>query len=185
MPFFLKTKTIREVNIYFNSLSLDELIDWNKRYGNHIVDIEARKERAENELTIQKEKLATYQNKYQLLLSQENDALAEEEKKCQEIAGIEYTGSRSEGYLLKAQLHSYSPLDCYWNNVMAQQDAIRTTTQLIQRLESRIESAKNDISLTVQELKILNRIIEEQRNTLKTEELAGSSSAGYSRPYNP
>ena len=180
MPFFLKTKTIREVNDYFESLPLEELVKLNKRYGPHIIAIEERRDRAENTLKVQQEKLSLHKRKHELLLSQEDEVMEEEDKRRQEIAGLDHAGSRSEGYLLRAQFRNYSPLACYNSNLMAELDIIRTTTQLIQHTEDRIQSAKNDMSLTIQELKALNRIIEARREALKSEELAGIAEAGSS-----
>ncbi|MCL9682726.1 hypothetical protein [Legionella maioricensis] len=182
MAFFLKNKTVHELHIHLQSLPLNELIELNKKYGPHVIEIDARMERAEAQLKLVWEKLAQQEERYQLLLATEPKVMEEEAERAKTLANLEQGGSRSEKYLLRASLNSYSPLESYKINVASRLDAIKNSKQQIIQTEKRVQAAKNDMHLTALEISILNQIIKARKEAEQAAECANSDKAVYPQP---
>lgn len=144
----------------------------NQAYGDHFVELSDREEIAERNLLSLQEELPKQKEKHQTLLAEFPKAIEDENRRLRSLESLSNEGSRTEKYLLTGQINGYSPLNLCELMISNQEKTIGSLTKQIEVAKNEVQSAKADISLTVQELRILNKIIETRREAVKTEQLS-------------
>lgn len=158
MPFFLNKQTTHEFITYLKTLPLEELLQINRRYEAHFIELFDKLDRVNEELSSLDQKLSLEKQKIQTLKLTEASVTADEELRLEQIKSLDSSSSRSERFLLITQLKSFSPLAHYNSSIMTRENTIRSLNNAITLNKNKLMSIRQDIDLSKKELNIINKI---------------------------
>lgn len=166
MPFFLNKKTINEVRLHLDLLTIVELRSINQRYASYFEQLFDKKDKSTIELAVLHQKISALKHalkEHQLTYQSVNAANEHwQESKSQ---AVESTNSRTERYMIKNQ-YITSPLEDYETELLRLTSSIQVLEESIQTLGHKLECVKQNIALTIIELKILNSVLDRKEQVV-------------------
>lgn len=162
MPFFLNKQTIHQFQTYLKTQTLDNLLELNHRYGDHFEQLFDQRDQIKIDLVKLKNDLSLQINTLELLLTTKPEIIESENRRLEALQSLD--GSRTERFFQKNHLMSYSPLAQFNLSVEAQNASITKIQDLVKVTDISLNITQNDINLSIQELNIINKFIEREKN---------------------
>ncbi|KTD65035.1 hypothetical protein [Legionella shakespearei] len=155
-------KTLYELRTYFMGLDLTQLTKINHAYGDHFVRLELRLERVNNQLAKYTSQLLTIRRNINELDAQEPLIQQQEEEYSRSVASMMESSSGAEFYLARQALGA-SPADRHKADSASLKTELIQTTDMIFALNTELEHTESSKSRAVDELRLLNRIIDDKK----------------------
>lgn len=165
MPFF-PGKTPREIADYLEGLNVKQLTELNHRFGDHFEHISDKIDTEEKNISDSQNKIGSLRDK---ISQEEYEAKTIEKERLEQLADLTPEYSQAEFILMKKAL-AYSPLSSFDYEKSILLGKIKNFESGITSSENKIAELQHEIHLCGQELKIVNRILDQKRNAAKLEQ---------------
>ncbi|KTD74132.1 hypothetical protein [Legionella tucsonensis] len=158
-------KNPAELHRYFSQLSLDKLIEINHSYGPHFESLESRIDKCQLDLINANRRLTQLQMLKQTHQQNYEDVEAREAEYQSSLQSVLADSNPIDRYIGR-QAVGTSPMVAYAAESQSIMTKISDVSQLIIDLTNTIAALEQKKTAAVSELRILNRVIEEQKRLM-------------------
>lgn len=159
------TKTLYELQVYFSNLTLQNLLEINRSYGPHFVNLEERIENTESSI-VQKGQLLQRLVEDKLKLEAEAPALEEQDKRYYRTRDDMRESLAGAELYLANQYIGLSPSIVHKDSTYRVSSQMNRVSEDISDLDTQLNRLNASKLRAIEELRLLNRIIEDKKEEL-------------------
>lgn len=172
MPKFLDRMSEEDFIETIQSYTLEQLVNLNKSYYIEFIKISSREDNANAELDALTIRLSLKLQRLEELKAMESEVEAAEEQWQKLYQPVEC--SRTERYMHRNAFIGCSPAQSHRNSQVVCYDHINLITELIKKVQTRIENIATDKKNSIKELTLINKQIDIIRNAAAPIDMAPS-----------